>query len=285
MKILDQIVKMFSAAAGTNINNSKTEILPIGPNNHDEVNKIETDFKILSYEQGVRLLGVIISNVDQTENVWDTQTIRIISVLKKWSNTIVSTRGRILFVKAAIVPIILFQAKFYTLPTKHLKSLEGIIWNFIKNYDSRMVSKETAQLPIEIGGVGVPILDVIVKTARISWIKELLDPKNEAEWKKMALQELDLISKTPGMGTDILLHESLLPRNKNLNFWSENLAAFFRCGGQVKDLEDSNDPTASSVLATQLTTISDNVKTLTKNGVTQLSQVIDHIKPGGTKRI
>ena len=97
----------------------------------------------------------------------------------------------------------------------------------------------------------------------------------------MALQELDLISKTPGMETDILLHESLLPRNKNLNFWSENLAAFFRCGGQVKDLEDSNDPTASSVLSTQLATIFDNVKTFTKNGVTQLSQVIDHIKPSG----
>ena len=39
----------------------------------------------------------------------------------------------------------------------------------------------------------------------------------------MALKELDTISKTPGMGIDILLHPELLPKNKSNNFWIENL--------------------------------------------------------------
>jgi hypothetical protein len=50
----------------------------------------------------------------------------------------------------------------------------------------------------------------------------------------MALQELDFISNTKGMGVDILLHPKLMPKNKHPSFWRENLSTSHKCGGQIE---------------------------------------------------
>ena len=271
----------YEKASGAKANVSKTEILPIGPNTHSEANKLRTDVRILPYEQEVKLLGVMISNTDHNELVWNRLIQKIYAVLQKWSCVKLSIKGKILLSKTVLVPILLFQAKFSTIPTKTLKLIERIIWNYIKTNDSRMVSLETALLPYELGGLEAPNLDAIIKAARISWIKNLLDPENPAEWKLMALHELDKISKTPDMGINVLLHPKLLPKNKNLDFWAENLSSFFKCEGKAAPIDASQDVTISKLLQTDLAKISDNIKAFVNKGITQIKQLIDHVDPQG----
>ena len=278
-----QSVATYEKATGALANKSKTEILPIGPNTHSTTNKLRTDITILSHDSEVRLLGATISNNNTSQNVWSKVNQRIIASLKQWSNINLSVRGRILIAKTVILPVIQFQCKFHTIPTKIETQFQRLIWNFIKRNDSRLVSLETAQLPHILGGLDAPNIKALYHSTRLRWFKELFSPTNNAEWKVMALHEFDVISKNPGMGTEILLHPDLLPKIKRSDFWKENLSVFHKCGGQyTPPNEDSQRPTASYINSFPLKLLDQDTKTFATKGITQLSQFVDTIQPDGT---
>lgn len=283
LNLVLQSVKTYEKGTGALANKSKTEILPIGPNTHATANKIKTDIAILSHDSEVRLLGVTISNNNTSQNTWTKVNQKIITSLKQWSNIKLSVRGRILIVKSIIIPIIQFQCKFHTLPSKQETLFQRLIWNFIKRKDSRLGSLETAQLPHFLGGLNAPNLRAVYHSTRLKWFKELLSPTNNAEWKTMALHEFDVISKNPGMGLEILRHPNLLPKIKRSDFWKENLAVFYKCGGQYNSPSDNSQrPTASYIKSYPLKLLDQNTKPFCTKGITLLSQFIDTIKPDGT---
>jgi len=283
-----KLISIYEKGTGAKANVSKTEILPIGPNTHNTENSLTTSIKILEYDQEVRLLGVNISNKSTSDLVWPATQQRLITVLKKWSAVKLSLRGRILVSKTVVVPIIHFQSKFHTLTNTYFKIFQRLIWNFIKINDPKHVSLETAQLPLSLGGLNAPNLIATTQAARLNWFKELLSQDNPCEWKIMALQELDVISNTKGMGVEILLHPILIPKNKHLSFWRENLSIFHKCGGQIETTNPFDtinelkiNATMSKLATMPLKNITPDIKTLTKHDITKLSDFIDQVTPEG----
>jgi len=83
------------------------------------------------------------------------------------------------------------------------------------------------------------------------------------------------ISKIAGMGTNILVHPELLPKNKSNNIWIENLTIFHKCGGKVTEYPQKESYiTAPELNSVQLTQLARNCKPFATKGIDKLSQIV-----------
>ena len=79
----------------------------------------------------LRVLGIDFGNGEQVEENWAGRIRKIRGKLGLWQTRSLSVAGKILVVKAEVLPSLLFLARVFPLPPKWRRTLQGIIFKFI----------------------------------------------------------------------------------------------------------------------------------------------------------
>lgn len=128
------------------------------------------------------------------------------------------------------------------------------------------------KLPKDLGGLSVPDIGLQFEVLRTSWIKSYLDSNNKADWKPLVGMTIENITKTPGIGKDIIVYPKRYPKSSTRHFWTTNLRAFKRLNGCIPDNQNQLVYTPQRALNETITTFTD-ITMLMKNGINRLSQI------------
>jgi len=127
-KILKQTIRNFCKASTAKFNNEKSEILLIDTKeyrnniiktrtiNKTNNNKLDQAIRIIEDNNSLRILGAHIGNDSKTSVQWGTILKRQSRILKKWSKTSLSSKGKKLVLKALIQSRALYLATANEMP-------------------------------------------------------------------------------------------------------------------------------------------------------------------------
>jgi len=113
-KTLKQMIKIFCEASTAKFNDQKSEVLPIGTKeyrnsviktktiNKTNNRKLDQAIRIIEDKDSLRTLGAYIGNNSKTSVQWETILKKQLRILKRWSKTSLSLKGKELILKALI---------------------------------------------------------------------------------------------------------------------------------------------------------------------------------------
>ena len=127
-KTLEQAIKNFCKASTAKFNDEKSEVLPIGTKeyrnsiiktrtvNKTDDGKLDQAIRIIEDKDSLRTLGAYIGNNSETSVQWETILKKQSRILKGWSKTSLSLKGKELILKALIQSRALYLAMANEMP-------------------------------------------------------------------------------------------------------------------------------------------------------------------------
>ena len=113
-----------------------------------------------------------------------------------------SLKGKITIIKTLAIPQIQFLFNMIYISDKVVKKIDELVYNFLWNSKPPKIKKSTIIAPIKEGGLGMIDTQTIHQSAKISWIKRLLQP-NDSKWNYFMLFMLNIepqnFNKNPGV--------------------------------------------------------------------------------------
>jgi ribonuclease HI/exonuclease III len=194
-RILDRWCK----ASGAKFNLEKTEIIPIGTEEHRltvletrKVNPLDStplnnQTRIAKDGEATRSLGAWIGNHANDLTPWETILDRIHKALGRWRPTRPTLQGRKLIIQTVIGGHTQFLTKAQGMPTEIEKALIKLIREFMWEDDSSpRIALETLYQPIAQGGINLLDIRARNEAIEITWLKEYLNfsPSRPA-WAKI----------------------------------------------------------------------------------------------------
>lgn len=271
--IVRESVRIYEKATAAKANESKTEILPIGPNTHQNVNPLKSDLKILNHATDVRFLGVNIGNKVNIETIWDDKIKKLKTNLNLWHLKNLSHEGRVFVLRTQALGSIWFQAKFHELPKARIREIEAIVKDFVcKGKKRAPIQYNIMKLPKDLGGMNVPDIQLQFLVLRTSWIKALSDNRNKADWKPLVHNLIENITKIKGIGKDIIAYPRRYPKTSTKNFWTTNLKAFQKLKGYTTDNQDQIIYTPARLMGETIAKFS-YISSLMQQGISKISEI------------
>ena len=269
-----EAIHTYELATAAKAKVSKTEILPIGPNIHATTNPLNTEIALLPHNSDVRFLGNKIGNNVDTDAIWNEKIDKLEKSLQLWSQKFLTYEGRVFVLKQQALASIWFQAKFHYLPPNKIREIEAKIKAFINsNKNKTIINYNLMKLPKNLGGQDAIDVQLYSESLRMRWMHYLLDNKNHAEWKKLALLELDHIGQTPNLGLNIINDPIKRPKKAADGFWQANIHFFIKLGGQYNPAPLRNHFTPKRLLEEPISSFS-TMKSLINCNITKTAQVI-----------
>ncbi|KAA1474320.1 hypothetical protein DENSPDRAFT_781462, partial [Dentipellis sp. KUC8613] len=189
------ILDRWCAASGAKFNINKTEVIPIGSEEHrnrvittrrlheDDPHPLPTDIRIAPDGEVTRYLGAWIGNNIDDVAPWEVTLDKVQSALARWALSHPTLLGKQIVVQWIVGGMTQYLAKVQGMPRTIEDALVKIIRNFIwDGAKSPSLSLENLYLPIEAGGIG--LLDIVTRNQAITitWLRDYLDlsPKRPA---------------------------------------------------------------------------------------------------------
>ena len=198
------IFNKFGECSGLKLNLQKTEIIPIGNAKNKNIN-LPDHLKLIKVNNGpFKALGVWFSDNQEkvTELNLEERIKNLSTVLNIWRSRNLSLKGKITIIKTLAIPQIQFLFNMIYIPDNVIKKIDELVYNFLWNSKPPKIKKSTIIAPIKEGGLGMIDTQTIHQSAKISWIKRLLQP-NDSKWKTLMLYMLNLeqqnFNKNPGV--------------------------------------------------------------------------------------
>ena len=216
-----KIFEEFYRYAGLKLNKTKTVAIIVW--NDGSIYK-DPSIGILWSDKPFKTLGIWYSL-----DICEMQEINISNKLKKmhlllnmWSARSLSIKGKITVIKTIIMPHILHIASVLYLEERVIKQIEKMFYKFLWSNRKHGVSKDTLIQPIELGGLKMICISSMLKSAKLMWVKRLLDNIN-SKWKKvswflMGITHEQLFSKT---------NRKYLNRENIISFYGQTLDVWY----------------------------------------------------------
>jgi ribonuclease HI len=188
MDHVQEILDEWCRASGAKFNTEKTEIIPIGSEEHRsriiitrKINQrdqlaLNDGIRIAKDGDAVRSLGAWIGNNTNVKTPWEPIIDNIQRNLKRWAKSNPTLQGRQLIAQAVIGGHTQFLAKAQGMPPDIEAALIKISRNFIwEGCTVPRITLECLHRPVEEGGLN--LLDITVRNDAIelTWIKTYLD--------------------------------------------------------------------------------------------------------------
>jgi len=187
MEDLQIILTKWCNASTAKFNIQKTEVIPIGTQEHrakvietrrvkDSYEEIPNNIHIARDGEPVRILGSWVGNKIDNENIWSVQLDKIDHSLKRWEKCNPTIEGRKLIVQIVVGGMTQYLTQVQGMPAATEKKLERKIKKYI--WGDKTISPvniETLYAPINIGGRG--LLDIKSRNEAIDlmWLKSYLN--------------------------------------------------------------------------------------------------------------
>lgn len=202
---LKKVLEPFCIASTAKFNLSKTEILPIGSPlfrrelirkgymGDDPMNTIE-GATIIKESQPMRVLGCWIGNECEIEEQWETILKKQENILKQWSRTNLSLKGKEMIAKQLIQSRAIFLGTVNGIPKRIVKQMNKQIKDFVWDNKKRgLVNWKIGTEARRRGGMGIPDIEARIEAIHIAWLQKFLkDPEERPDWAYVADQLLNL---------------------------------------------------------------------------------------------
>ena len=116
------------------------------------------------------------------------------SLFLSWSKRNLSILGKVLIIKALIIPIFTFIVSSCVIPEKYKKEIESKCFKFIWNGKPDKVKRNTLIGDFEKGGLKMIDIESYFISLKASWVSRLADSKF-SNWKLIPLKYLNVFGK------------------------------------------------------------------------------------------
>jgi exonuclease III len=217
------ILKKFHKAAGLKINMDKTEAMWLG---RDRAS-IEKPIKIKWPKEPIKALGIYLSynELDAERANFDNKIEKLKRQLHWWKARDLSLLGRVLIVKTIALSKFTHLASIIVIPQKVIKEVNSLIYEFVWQGKRDKIKRDILVQDYDNGGLKMIDFDMVIKAAKVNWIKEYLDPHVNATWKN----NMDLFCQAKNL--NILLQSNFCQKElpctvpkyymDSINFWRE----------------------------------------------------------------
>ena len=165
----------FKSLSGLEINENKTQLIPLGSNRHDLERFRNRMRNLCSYEvtDSTKILGITFnSNLDNINSNWHNAFEKMENIIKFWKQFNLSIIGRVNIAKTYLLPQLSFIANCLPINDDLVKLNESLIIKFIKNKD--ILSKERINADKCTGGLGFPPLGQFLKINKSRLIRKFM---------------------------------------------------------------------------------------------------------------
>ena len=153
------------------------------------------------------------------------------SLFLSWSKRNLSILGKVLIIKALIIPIFTFIVSSCVIPEKYKKEIESKGFKFIWNGKPDKVKRNTLIGDFEKGGLKMIDIESYFISLKASWVSRLADSKF-SNWKLIPLKYLNVFGKIWlifKMNIDVKKHKQFL--NNIPEFYKNVLTSWIKTGG------------------------------------------------------
>ena len=112
-------------------------------------------------------------------------------IINIWTSGNLSLRGRIMIIKALILPQIQFLFSMLYTPDQILKKIDDMLFKYLWSNKPPKIKRNTIIAPTQSGGLGMVDVHKVHTAAKCSWIKCLLN-ESEGKWKGLMWTRLNL---------------------------------------------------------------------------------------------
>ncbi|XP_027874178.1 uncharacterized protein LOC114145046 [Xiphophorus couchianus] len=152
-----QLTDWFGKASGSKLNKEKTKAQFYGPWKENE--KLGCQFQVTEEQ---KILGVKFDKHGEGKTNWIEITRRVKQRLGFWGMRNLTIEGKILIVKAVILPVFLVTSAVFIPPKRVFLELQRAIFYFIWNSKWERIKREIMYKPKEKGVKGVPDLHLFL---------------------------------------------------------------------------------------------------------------------------
>ena len=176
------IVKRFGKASGSRINTDKTVALV---SNNFVVDSCDNNMSDISFQSGIdKILGVPLGSLPCINRFWNDKINKMRSKIDFWKIRDLSMIGRIYVIKSVILPLIFYGVAHVHIDKTIVARIQDMVWNFVWNWGTCMVSHDILYLPRSLGGLNYPNFSIMIKAARIKMVIEVM--RSQADWNTLA---------------------------------------------------------------------------------------------------
>ena len=222
-------IEIFGTFSGLQLNRDKTQGIWLG-----KLKSCRDDIAGVNWtDKPVKALGIFFGH-DKKEcekKNWDYRIQKMNNLISAWKKRNLTIFGKIMIIKALIIPIFTFLVSACTVPNEYLKAVEGSCFKFIWNDKPDKVKRNTLICPFEKGGLNMIDIKSYFLSLKAAWVGRLVN-SDDGRWKLLPRLYFSnfgsewLIFKTNN--GDIKLNESL----KNIpEFFREVLRSWNMSGG------------------------------------------------------
>ena len=275
-------ISIYEHGSGAKANISKTEIFPIGVDNHDPDINFPQEIQILPYNAQVRFLGVYLTNTILTDEFWNERIQKLKTNLQIWNQYNLTYQGRVLVLRTQALGAITFHAKFNVVPPTIVRKIDNEIKNFVRKGKKKfIINYEIAKLPRELGGLNIPDIDLHIQSTQLSLLQPYLDDNNrhKIEWLELANQYINSTTNHLNLNENILRYKKYSPKGPQTFIFPYVMKLFHKHHGQVESPNCTNITTKelfNEPLSTY--TIMDS---LNNSKISQVQQVVETIHSDG----
>ena len=216
---LQKILRKWCTASGAKFNVDKTEILPVGSEEHRQkvwqTRKLNPDdtqiahtIRIVRDGEHTRTLGAYVGNQINEMTVWTPVLDRIDEELEKWDNDSLTQEGRRLVVTMQVGGRTQYLARVQDMPSSAQKRIEKRISKFMWKDKQPMINIATLKAPKENGGL--KLLDINARNEAIDLRRLQAFYKVGAERPRWAGVADDIIGKNAATKINITDSKSVV---------------------------------------------------------------------------
>lgn len=148
----------FGQASGSKLNRSKTQALFYGPWTATET----TGLPLTVTQTDQKILGIKFDREGEGKANWPDVVGKVRQRLGYWGLRGLTMEGKVLIIKAVILPLLLLISSVFIPPRRVLLDLERAIFYFLWGSKWERLRRETMKKPKEKGGKGVPDLHLFL---------------------------------------------------------------------------------------------------------------------------
>ena len=165
-------IEIFGSFSGLILNRNKTEGIWVGKLKHckDNIEGIKWT------EEPVKVLGIYFGHDKKyCEKLnWEKKITEMKKKFEQWGKRNLSILGKILIIKALIIPMFTFLASSVIAPKEYIKEIESFCFKFIWKGKQDKVKRKTMIGKFENGGLNMLDIESYFKSLKASWVPRLV---------------------------------------------------------------------------------------------------------------
>jgi len=217
---LMHVMQRFYESSGLRLNKLKCEIFILG--NCGQGNNVPNNIAGMKCRvDSFKALGVQFSKDmnESAEHNFEQRFNKCKILVNIWSQRQLSLKGKIIVLKSLILPNLLYTSANLYASEAFIGKVQKLVSHFVWSGKPPKIKEKVMIADIEQGGLRMPHFPTMVESAKVMWIKRLLDPESK-RWKQLAYESMSIDDFELLCKNDVVYRKPIAPFYQQvLRYW------------------------------------------------------------------